>query len=294
METNDILKLAESQGLQLKGEMGFNEMGIDFRVGFAVDIHGKEWVLRIPRRDDLAEQIDKERKILRLAGKHLSIAVPNWKIAGPALVAYPLLENKPVITFDPETYEVTWNIDQDCSRFVPSLASVLVQLHRIPVQEAESIGIKSLTPDQLRQEVATNMETVRRELGISAALETRWRAWLDNDGLWPGFTTFIHGDLYAGHILATNNGEITGIIDWSEGQVNDPAIDFSGHISVFGEESLKELIRCYGKLGGKVWDNLFQQAVERHAAAPLNYGIFAINNSSDKHIEAARAQLGVG
>lgn len=236
----------------------------------------------------------KKKKILRLVGKHLLIAVPDWKIAGPALVAYPLLENKPVITFDPETYEVTWNIDQERSRFVHSLAGVLVQLHQIPVQEAESIGIKSLTPDQLRQEVAANVETVRRELGISAALETRWRAWLDNDGLWPDFTTFIHGDLYAGHMLATNDGEITGIIDWSEGQVSDPSIDFSGHISVFGEESLKELIRCYEKSGGKVWDNLFEQAVERHAAASLSYGVFAINTGSDKHIEAAKAQLGVG
>ncbi|RAJ93193.1 macrolide phosphotransferase [Larkinella arboricola] len=103
----------------------------------------------------------------------------------------------------------------------------------------------------------------------------------------------MHGDLYAGHILAAKNGAISGIIDWSEGQVSDPSIDFSGHLSVFGEESLKELLSEYKKLGGMVWEGMFEQTVERHAAAPLLYGLFAIATNSDTHIEAAKVQLGL-
>ncbi len=293
METKDILELAASHGLQLQEEMGFNEMGIDFKVGFATDRTGAKWVLRIPRRDGLADRIEQEKNILKLAGRHLSVAVPDWKIATPSLIAYPLLEDEPVLTFDAETYEVTWNMDQNTPGFIPSLAKVLVELHQIPVQEASAAGLKILTPEMLRRELLERIETVKRALGISAALESRWRRWLENDSLWPSFTTFIHGDFYAGHMLAAKNGEISGIIDWSEGQVSDPSIDFAGHISAFGEESLKELIGEYAALGGKVWDKLFEQTVERHAAAPLNYGIFAVETSSDVHIEAAKAQLGV-
>lgn len=36
-----------------------------------------------------------------------------------------------------------------------------------------------------------------------------------NDVLWPNFTRFIHGDLYAGHVLTHTSGKVSGIIDWS-------------------------------------------------------------------------------
>lgn len=294
METKEILQLAEEHGLQLQTDMTFNEMGIDFKVCFATDLTGKRWVLRIPRRTDLVSQIEQEKKILEIVKKHTAVAVPDWQIVSDKLIAYPLLEDNPVITFDSETYAVTWNINQQNNSYIPSLAKVLVDLHCIPAQEALSNGVKTLTAAMSRQEVFDNLEMVRRELPIGHKLETRWQRWLDNDRLWPDFTAFIHGDLYAGHILARENGEITGIIDWSEGQVSDPSIDFSGHITVFGEDSLKELLVEYEKLGGRIWEHMFEQTVERHAAAPLNYAVFAIKTNSDQHIQAVKEQLASG
>jgi len=112
--------------------------------------------------------------------------------------------------------------------------------------------------------------------------------------LWPDFTAFIHGDLYAGHVMANPEGVVSGIIDWSTGHVSDLSQDFSGHLTVFGEKGLKELINEYEKQGGKVWDQLYEQAIERVAAAPLAYGFFAIETQDENHITAAKTQLGVG
>jgi macrolide phosphotransferase len=293
MKNQEIFNLAANHGLQLLDEMAFNEMGIDFKVGFAKSPDGTSWVLRIPRRRDLWEQIEQESKILSIARKYLSVAVPDWKIAGPKLVAYPLLEDPPIITFDEITYEVTWHMEKNNPKFVPSLAENLVKLHQIPTSEAESLGLKSLPPQLQRQEVSDRIDLVKREVGIGAALEKRWREWLDNDKLWPDFSAFIHGDLYAGHILAAESGEISGIIDWSEGQVSDPSIDFSGHVSVFGEDSLRELLTEYEKLGGKVWEGMFDQILERNSASPLNYAAFAITTRSEEHLKAAKTQLGI-
>ena len=122
MTIKDIQEIAEEHGLLLSGDMKFNEMGIDFKVGFATDQDGKQWLLRIPRRNDLGEQIEKEKCILQLVKKHLSVQVPDWQIASPKLVAYPLLEDKPALTFDAITYEVTWNMSQQSPNYVPSLA----------------------------------------------------------------------------------------------------------------------------------------------------------------------------
>ena len=294
MTIRDIQKIAEEHGLLLTDEMKFNEMGIDFKVGFATDIDGKQWLLRIPRRNDLGEQIEKEKCILQLVKKHLSIQVPDWQIVTPALVAYPLLKDKPALTFDPITYEVTWNMNQENLNYVPSLAKTLLELHSIGKKEVEESGLKGMVPGDLRSEIADRLQLVKSELGISTELETRYRKWLDNDGLWPDFTGFIHGDLYAGHVLTSWEGVVSGIIDWSTAHVSDISQDFSGHVTVFGEDSLKALITEYEKQGGKVWDKLYEQTLERAAAAPLAYGFFAVETQDETHIQGAKAQLGVG
>ncbi|MFX6728557.1 hypothetical protein ABTH13_19610, partial [Acinetobacter baumannii] len=55
MTIQDIQSLAEAHGLLLTDKMNFNEMGIDFKVVFALDTKGQQWLLRIPRRDGMRE-----------------------------------------------------------------------------------------------------------------------------------------------------------------------------------------------------------------------------------------------
>lgn len=293
LSKKDIQELAERHGLLLSDEMTFNEMGIDFRVGFTTAINGKQWLLRIPRRLDLGKQIAEEKRILNLVSTYLSVQVPDWSIANEELVAYPLLDGKPALTFDTNTYEVYWNMDQNSQEYVSSLAKVLAELHAIPQEDVVQHDLKVLTPEQVRVEISDRLDLVKSELGLSLELEKRYRNWLDNDRLWPDFTRFIHGDLYAGHVLTHSNGEVSGIIDWSTAHVSDIAQDFSGHFSVFGEASLQSLIEEYEKQGGRIWDKLFEQTVERAAAAPLAYGFFAVETQDTVHLEAAKTQLGV-
>src|SRR5690606_2496205 len=97
MKNKDIQELAKGHGLNLMDHMEFNEMGIDFKFGFATDLDEALWVLGIPRRTGLGDQIAMEKTILQLVGDHLSVEVPVWKIASDTLVAYPLLTGKPAL-----------------------------------------------------------------------------------------------------------------------------------------------------------------------------------------------------
>lgn len=293
MKNREILELAHKHGLRLSEDLKFNEMGIDFRVCFATDDQGKPWVLRIPRRSDLEDQIEKEKRILSLARKYLSIEVPDWKIATSSLVAYPLLKNKPALTFDDQTHQITFNMDNDNPEYIASLAKVLVELHQIPETDVSENNLKIMKSSDLRDEIQNMLSVVSSEIGISDELDKRFKKWLDNDPLWPTFTSFVHGDLYAGHILVTNSGTVTGVIDWSTAHIGDPSVDFSGHVNLFGEQSLKRLIDEYERHGGIIWDGLYKQAVERATASPLAYGFFALETKDDNHINAAKTQLGV-
>src|SRR5690606_8026878 len=154
------------------------------------------------------------------------------------------------------TYEVCWNMDKDNPRYITSLAKALVEIHGISKTKAEKNKLKIMKPESLRSELASHLQLVKSEIGISDELETRYRKWLDNNTLCTDFTQFVHVDLYAVHVLTSDDGIVSGIIDWSSAHVGDPAIDFSGHATVFGEESLKVLIMEYEKYGRKVWDKI--------------------------------------
>lgn len=290
---NSPIELAEKHGLHLAEVLHFNEMGIDFRVAIAKDLKGEKWVLRMPRRADLGRQIVEEKRILDTVRPFLSAEVPLWERANDELIAYKLLEGEPALTFDAETYDVHWNMPQDSPFYAPTLAKVLVELHNIPTETALENQLKILDCEASRQEIHDRLSTVKSGLGMREDLFTRYSKWLDNDKLWPNFTRLVHGDLYAGHVLTDRDGRVTGIIDWTTAQVNDIAIDFSGHVQVFGEAGLKELIEEYSRQGGFTPPYLYEQAVERSAAAPLAYGYFALSTGDEQHIQGARAQLGV-
>jgi macrolide phosphotransferase len=291
MDRESIRDLASRHNIHLQGDLDVNEQGLDFRVAIGKDKDGAPWILRIPRRSDVFERAQYEDKVLKLVKKHVSFNVPDWRICTPELVAYPMLQGNTGLSFHPETYEVTWYIDREAPTFHESLAKVLVELHKMPIEKVSRAGLRIVTPSEFRGKVLQDIEDVKAGLGISPQLETRWRAWVDNDALWPDFATLTHGDLYPGHTIVDEKSNITGVIDWTEAEVHDPSLDFMGHFTVFGEEGVQKLLDAYAKAGGKLWPNAANHIEERAKTAPLRYGKFALLTGQEMHIAGAKVQL---
>jgi aminoglycoside phosphotransferase (APT) family kinase protein len=57
----------------------------------------------------------------------------------------------------------------------------------------------------------------------------------------------VHGDLGAEHLLAAG-GDLTGVIDWSDAALADPAVDFARLYRDFGDEFLVSVVDAYGGL----------------------------------------------
>ena len=55
-----------------------------------------------------------------------------------------------------------------------------------------------------------------------------------------------HADLGAEHLLATD-GRLTGVIDWSDAAVTDPALDFARLYRDFGPTFLDATLAAYGR-----------------------------------------------
>ncbi|EPB1316006.1 TPA: phosphotransferase, partial [Klebsiella pneumoniae] len=101
----------------------------------------------------------------------------------------------------------------------------------------------------------------------------------------------VHGDLYVGHVLIDNTERVSGMIDWSEARVDDPAIDMAAHLMVFGEEGLAKLLLTYEAAGGRVWPRLAHHIAERLAFGAVTYALFALDSGNEEYLAAAKAQL---
>lgn len=285
-----IRALAASAGLELDdGPVRVNEMGLDFRVAFARDTAGQDWVLRIPRRPDATARAAQEARILRLVAPHLTPAVPDWRISRPDLIAYPLLRGEPGLTLD-ENGNPVWHLDMASLRYARSLGDFLAELHGIDPDEADAAGVRTRTPDEVRQAWRTDIARVVASFEVAPGLQDRWAAWLDEDSYWPQWSVLTHGEVYPAHTLVADE-RITAVLDWTTAAVDDPARDFAIHHAVAPAEAFAATLERYAERGGRLWPRLAEHCTEMFSAGPVAYGVFALDTGAEEHRRAAAAQL---
>lgn len=290
----EVLELADKNGLSLQeGSLQFNESGLDFLVVLATDIDGECWILRLPRREDVLPSIDKEKRTLELIAPLLSVEVPQWTVCTDELIAYRALNGAPIGTIDPEAKAYVWEIDPANvpDQFHQSLAKGLASLHQISIERARTSGLPIKTVEDVRVDMKQRMDAVKREFGVDQTLWERWQNWLHNDEIWMQETTLTHGDLHAGHILIDKQAQVTGLIDWTEASLADPARDFVAHYRTFGQDALNKLISGYAEAGGRTWSRMAEHVIELNATFAIELAEFALKSGLDEYKQMAIQSL---
>ena len=283
--------MAGKHGLSLSPEsVQLEESGADFLAAFADDTAGMPWVLRLPRRPDVLPRAASEGRALALLRPRLPVAVPEWRINSPELIAYPRLAGTPAVV-EGEAY--VWPVQNPPphAAFIESLAAALAALHGTSHEAAAAANLRVLTPAAAREAAADKITKARAILDVPAIIWRRWQAWLSNDELWPLFSALIHGDLHPGHLLVDQEGRVTGIIDWTEAEVNDPAIDFVFAYWILGERVLRQLLTRYQAAGGRVWPGMVQQIGARQSVMPATVAVFAQDSGHLEYLEFANSLL---
>ena len=95
-----------------------------------------------------------------------------------------------------------------------------------------------------------------------------WEDFLDNKDIFAFQPVLIHCDLACEYILCDPlRGTLTGVIDWGDATIGDPALDFVGLHHGHGREFTERVLAYYG---GKV-DAAFWQRMDFY----LRYGPFS-------------------
>ncbi|NMF86223.1 macrolide 2'-phosphotransferase [Nodosilinea sp. P-1105] len=294
LSPNAVLALASRHGLALATTtLHLDESGLDFQVALAQTQDNAFWLLRIPRRPDVLASAQREQVVLNLVRPDLPIQVPDWQIHTDELIAYPLLWGKPAGTIDPERQNYCWEVDPNNlpDAYLQSLGMALSALHRIEPGVLARGGLDTPAIAAIRTAWSERMARVKQVYPVNPQLWERWQRWLDNDTLWPEHTTLIHGDLHPGHILVDEQAQVTGLIDWTEARVDDPASDFAAHYRVFGRSSLEALLRHYDQSGGHVWPAMADHIVAYDSASAVEVAEFAERSGLDDFKAMARQML---
>ncbi|ULL16214.1 hypothetical protein DVH26_18245 [Paenibacillus sp. H1-7] len=296
IQIQQLLALAEKNGLRLSPNgLEVDESGMDFQVVFAQDETGRSWVLRKPRRADVLERADNERNVLELLKQRLPVAVPEWRIYTPELIAYPKLDGVPAGSVDMEQHGYVFRIDRQplADTFVDSLARALAALHGVDHEAAAAAGIRVLGPQEARERFAGRMDEVKRSIGVAEELWQRWQAWISDDSCWPQHSALVHGDLHPPHILVDKSQSVTGLLDWTEAEVAIPSTDFTLYSAIFGEDELDRLLVKYEQFGGRTWPRMREHIAEQLAAYPVLIGLFALKSGNESTMQMARTALGL-
>lgn len=294
-DMKQVIEIAKKHNLILKEEtMQFNESGLDFQVVFALDESGVDWVLRLPRREDVMPRTRIEKQALDLVNQYVKyFQAPNWIIYTDELIAYKKLDGVPAGTIDHNIGNYVWEIDINNvpPSFHMSLGRVLAELHSIPSDKATEFGLIVQTPEEARKSMKQRMNDVKTKFGVGEKLWNRWQSWVNDDEMWPKKTGLIHGDVHAGHTMIDKEANVTGLIDWTEAKVTDISNDFVFNYKAFGEEGLEALIIAYKEAGGYYWPKMKEHIIELVAAYPVSIAEFAIVSGVEEYVQMAKKAL---
>jgi aminoglycoside phosphotransferase (APT) family kinase protein len=208
--------------------------------------------VRFPRRAEVAERLDQEVAILRLVRSSIEsgrlvpqFPVPEIILRGQGSTHFPHaffghIFIPGVAADDPAAHAST--------DLAVDLARALTLIHWITPESASAIGIGH--EDQTCEtRFRDTFDRVQQAQGIcdyvpDAYAWVRGRPPVPRD--YPGPPRFIHDDLSLRHILIDRGtGRLSGIIDWSDAALGDPALDFVSLVLWRGWDFTDSVIRLY-------------------------------------------------
>lgn len=202
-------------------------------------------VFRFPKRDDYLARFRAEVRLLAAAGSKLPLAVPQYVYLPPAsdFGGYALLPGREL---RPE-HVMSMAADQR-KKIAVQLGQFVTALHGLPAETATEAGFEH---DYWWSQANTAARYELMRSALEPHLEAAEVRWLDEQFAWylsrriPERAVILHGDLAPDHLLFDlSRGELTGIIDFADVEIGDPAIDFAG-LWEYGESFADETLESY-------------------------------------------------
>lgn len=201
------------------------------------------WVDRSPRRSDRAGPLRRETVLLPWLGPQLPTRVPRPFVVSedPLVVRHELI---PGTAWDGRGVGVA-----------RAVADVVRSLHRVSATDGRRLGLPELTPDWYDEFGDVVLPLVDEELRQRGG-------WLLTRAAEYPLSSIVHADLGPAHVLV-EDGRLSGVIDWSDCGIGDPAIDLAWPLHGTPPATADVISRAYGVKRG-----LRARVLDWHALGP--------------------------
>ena len=218
-----------------------------YDVAFVQDTQHRRWVIRVPRTQGAAAQMEATFGLLALLARRLPFSVPTPKgfaalKEGGRAAIYPYLPGQ--------------NLDFASLPAGPGLAAELgrsiAALHNSDHGLFDEAGLPAYDADTYRTRRLTELDRAAATGHVPTGLLTRWEKLLEDVVLWRFAPTPTHGDLTGDQVLVVFDddqdaatGRVKAFTGWEDAKVADPADDFSALVTQAPEGALETIMEAY-------------------------------------------------
>jgi len=215
----------------------------------------ERYIFRFPRRHIAVSLIQTEMHALPRLASRLPRSIPNPVFMGASSAAFPYpfagyerLSGRSACAVNPTATER--------SALARPIAAFLAALHRLRPDELQL----DLPGDELQRAQPKSMSALIRERWPQASIpatseqQAVLAELLDVDrdfgrrGPCP-----VHGDLYVRHLLLDEQARLTGVIDWGDLHLGDPAVDLALAWSFLPRSAHATFRAAYGEIDAGAW-----------------------------------------
>lgn len=249
-----------------------------------------EFIFRFPRYTDGIKQLEIEVAILSGIQGYITLPVPGiafqnlvWDV-GQAFVGYRMIPGEPLRR---ETL-VEISDEKTLDTLAQQLGGFLQELHSVPVHTAITYPL----PQSDTAEECTDIYRRIREkcFPYMKPSARRWasqhfEAFLDDSRNFQYEPVLRHGDFGTTNILFDRERQvINGIVDFGGAGLGDPAYDFAGMLSSYGESFLRRFAVVYPEM-----ESFWHRILFYYGTFALLEALFGIENNDRRAFESGIA-----
>lgn len=207
----------------------------------------REVVVRIPHREQAGALMRDECRVLRHLGQYpLPLATPALEYCAEPDETFPYVIAGYGLLPGETADRVHWKAAQR-GQNARRIGEFLAALHRVP------IGLASPPTDTLRRaDLAYRLPNVLSRVENPPPGFVELLTDLATTPQHRGPAVWVHGDLYTRHLVVQEHG-VTGVIDWGDSHVGDPALDIAIAWMFLPPESWGEFREAYGGVDEATW-----------------------------------------
>lgn len=227
----------------------------------------------------------READLLLFVANRCPVPVPQPVAGGASWIAYPMLPGTPLLGC------AAGFRARHAHSLAATLGALLAALWSTPPERAAPVSDEDATPPE-----AWRDEAAKHARGLAAELPSGVRPALGRFLAAPppppaARRLLTHNDLGAEHVLVDpGSGRLTGVIDWSDAAIADPAKDLGLVLRDLGSEALDIAMRAVGGEIGGLGD-LHPRALFYARCLALEDLAYGLERDESAYVDSATAAL---